>query len=183
MSVIWFSFLNILFTYIWLSWVFVAAHGLSLLAASRAGCSLAEAGGLLTAGASLVEHGLWRSGSVSYGSLSQLPLGMWTRGAHARPGIGPMFPVLASRFLTTNPPGKSWLLFLLPTQLDTGPDPQPGSPCGYKKWTAVLTLTSEWPLRFVPNPRLPAQNWTVILEAFQHHLRDHYYCTSVECNL
>ena len=53
------SLLNIiLFVYFWLCWVFIAGHGLSLVAASR-GCFLVVMCGLLTAAASLVaEYGL-----------------------------------------------------------------------------------------------------------------------------
>ena len=48
----------IYFIYLWLCWVFVAMHGLSLVAASR-GYSLLRLHGLLLAVASLVaEHGL-----------------------------------------------------------------------------------------------------------------------------
>ena len=39
----------------------------------------------------------------------ELPHGMWD--LHG-PGIKPMFPALAGRFLTTRPPRKSWHLFL-----------------------------------------------------------------------
>ena len=54
-----FSFFLInLFIYFWLQWVFVAAGGLSLVAA-RGGCSIFVRHGLLIAVASLVaEHGL-----------------------------------------------------------------------------------------------------------------------------
>ena len=46
------------FFYFWLCWVFLAAHGLSLVVESR-GCSLVVVRGLLIAVASLVaEHGL-----------------------------------------------------------------------------------------------------------------------------
>ena len=47
-----------IFIYVWLHWVFIAAHGLSLVMMSR-GYSLVAVRGLLIAVASLVmEHGL-----------------------------------------------------------------------------------------------------------------------------
>ena len=49
---------------LWMHWVFVAVHELSLVEASR-GCSLVAVPRLLIMVASLVvEHGLWRDGSV-----------------------------------------------------------------------------------------------------------------------
>ena len=67
LSIVWVGFffffnLLILFIYFWLRWVFVAAHGLSLVAASG-GYSSLQCAGLLIAVASLVaEHGLYARG-------------------------------------------------------------------------------------------------------------------------
>ena len=62
---------GLLLIYLWLCWVFVAAHGLSLVAASM-GYSLVVVHGFLTEVASLVEeHGLWR-GQVSVVAASGL---------------------------------------------------------------------------------------------------------------
>ena len=48
-----------LFIYFWLRWVFIAAHGLSLVAASGGGLLFVAVRGLLIVVASLVaEHGL-----------------------------------------------------------------------------------------------------------------------------
>ena len=61
--------------------------------------------GLLTAAASLVEHGLQACGLSSFvKGLSCLVLRMWDL---PRPGIQPTSPALAGRFLKTGPPGKS----------------------------------------------------------------------------
>ena len=63
-------------------------------------------GRLLIAVASLVvEHGLWVT-------QAQLLLSMWDL---LRPGIEPVSPVLADRFLSTVPPRKSRLSFLIVT--------------------------------------------------------------------
>ena len=76
------------FMYLCLCWVFIAAHGLSPVAASRA-YSLVEMCGLLIAVASLVaEHSLQAHRRSS--------CGMWD---HPRPWIGPMSPALTSGFL------------------------------------------------------------------------------------
>ena len=85
----------------WLSWVFVARHRLSLIML-REGYSLVEGRRLLTAVASvvadleLVSSAVWLTGSVA-------PCGMWNLPG---PGIEPMSPVLAGRFLTTGTPEK-----------------------------------------------------------------------------
>ena len=61
--------------------------------------------GLLTAVASLVEHGLQgMCGLSSWGGMAYLPRGMWNL---PRPGINPMSSVLTVGFLTSGPPGKS----------------------------------------------------------------------------
>ena len=85
-------------------WVFVAVVGLSEVARSG-GLLLVVVRGLLIAVASLVAaHGLGSTGSlvvvlglVALHSTWDLP----------RPGIKPVSPALAGRFLTTGPPGKS----------------------------------------------------------------------------
>ena len=59
--------ISLIFIYVWLCWVFIAAHGLSAVAVSR-GSSLLVVRGLLIAVSSLVaEHGL-------VGRLQQLQL-------------------------------------------------------------------------------------------------------------
>lgn len=50
-------YLNFIYFYFWLSWVFIAAPGLSLVVLSR-GYSAVTVRGLLIAAASLVVHGL-----------------------------------------------------------------------------------------------------------------------------
>ena len=121
---VWFvCFLNlfILFIYVWLCWVFVAACGLSLVAASG-GYSLFRCTGLLRWLLLLQSTGSRHAGSSSCGaralerSLSscgaraQLLGGMWDL---PEPGIEPMSPALAGGFLTTAPPGKSvWFVFI-----------------------------------------------------------------------
>ena len=60
---------------------------------------------LLTIAASLVaEHRLQMRRLSSCGSRAQLLRGMWDP---PRPGLEPVSPALAGRFLTTAPPGKS----------------------------------------------------------------------------
>ena len=59
---VWFILIFFFLIYFWLSWVFVAARGLSLVAASG-GLFFVAVHGVLTAVASLVvEHGLQASG-------------------------------------------------------------------------------------------------------------------------
>ena len=104
-----------LFIYFWLSWVFVAVHGLSLVAASWGyswlrcmGFSLqwllllrgmgSRCGGFSSCGSWALERRL-----SSCGSRAQLLHGMWDL---PRPGIEPVSPALAGGFLTTAPPGK-----------------------------------------------------------------------------
>ena len=87
-----------------LCWVFVAAHGLSLVAVSRGYSSLRCAGFSLP-----LLLFLWSTGSRAPG-LQQL----WCMGLVAprhvgfsRTRIEPVSPALAGGFLTTVPPGKS----------------------------------------------------------------------------
>ena len=120
------------FIYFWLRWVFTAVHGLSIVAVSnyslrQRGLLFVAVHGLLTAVASLVvEHGTRTSVVVAHGLSScglqalerrlsscgtqaQLLCGMWDLPG---PGLEPMSPALAGRFLTTVPPGKSSYSFL-----------------------------------------------------------------------
>ena len=115
------------FIYLWLHWVFIAARGLSLVAASRGYSSLQCAGfslrWLLFCGARAL--GAWASVVVA-GGLSSC--GLWApeyrlsscgtqalllRGMWDLPGRGlqPVSPALAGRFLTTVPPGKPYIAF------------------------------------------------------------------------
>ena len=93
----------LIFIYLFMAMLgLVAASGFSLVAASR-GCS-----SLRCSGFSLQWLLLWSMDSrmlrlSNCGSQAQLPWGMWDLPA---PGIGPMSPALAGRFLTTGPPGK-----------------------------------------------------------------------------
>ena len=112
-----------LFIYFWLLWVFVAAHGLSLVAASG-GYSFVAVRGILIAVASLccgaralgmrasvvVARGLSSCGSralerrlSSCGTWALLLCGMWDL---PRLGLEPVSPALAGGFLTTVPPRK-----------------------------------------------------------------------------
>ena len=116
-------FFFILFIYFWLHWVFVAVRGLSLVAA-RAGATLhccaqaSHCGGFSCRGAQalgarasvVVARRLSICGSQalecrlsSCGTRAQLLRGMWDLPG---PGLEPVSPALAGRFLTTAPPGK-----------------------------------------------------------------------------
>ena len=101
--------------YFWLHWVFVAVRGRSLVVASRgysllwcAGFSLwwlllwstgSRRAGFSSCGSRALEHRL-----SSCGTRAQLLHGMWDLPG---PGLEPVSPALARRFLTTVPPGKS----------------------------------------------------------------------------
>ena len=116
-----------LFMYLWLRWVFVAACGLSLVAASRGYSSLRCAGfslqwllllqstGSRHVGSVVVARGLQREHGLqvhrlsSCGTWTQLLQGMWDL---PRTGLEPVSPTLAGRFLTTAPPGKPTSIFL-----------------------------------------------------------------------
>ena len=108
--------------YFWLHWVFVAAPGVSVVAASQSYSSLRYTGfplwcllycraQALGAWASVVvAHGLSSCGSwaldhrlSSCGARAQSLCGMWDL---PRSGLEPMPPALAGGFLTTAPPGK-----------------------------------------------------------------------------
>ena len=126
-----FFFLFVYFTYIyfWLRWVFVAVHGLSLVAVSGSCSSLWCAGFSLQWLLLLQSTGSWHMGFSScgsralehrlssYGAQAQLLRSMWDL---PRPGLEPVSPALAGRlnhcaprealaggFLTTALPGKS----------------------------------------------------------------------------
>ena len=116
--VINFFFFNLsfgLFIYFWLCWIFVAACGLSLVAASGAHSSLRCAGFSLRWLLLLWSTGSRRAGFSSCGSQAlerrlsscgawaQLLRGMWDLPG---PGLEPVSPALAGGFLTTAPPGK-----------------------------------------------------------------------------
>ena len=108
-------------------YLFLAALGLRCCTRAFSNCS--ERGllfvavlGLLIAVASLVvEHGLWVCGLSNYGSQAlecrlsscgaraYLLCGMWDL---PRPGLEPVSPALAGRFLTTVPPGKSLICLI-----------------------------------------------------------------------
>ena len=107
-----------LFIYFWLRWVFVAAHGLSLVAESWGYSSLRCAGfslwwllllrsagsrhaGFSSCGSRALEHRL-----SSCGARAQLLRDMWDP---PRTGLEPVSLVWAGGFFTTAPPGKSLL--------------------------------------------------------------------------
>ena len=84
------------FFFFWLPCVFIAVHGLSLVAVSG-GYSLLWCAGFSLQWLLL----LWSTGSRHVGFSS---CGMWDRPG---PRLEPVSPALAGRFLTTAPPGKS----------------------------------------------------------------------------
>ena len=104
-----------LFIYFWLSWIFVAVHGLSKVVASGGYSSLRCAGFSLQWLLLLRNMGSRRAGLSSCGSwalerrLSScgarvlLLCGIWDLPG---PGLEPMSPALAGGSLTTAPPGK-----------------------------------------------------------------------------
>ena len=115
-----------LFINFWLCWVFVAAHRLSLVAASKGYSSL------LCAGFSLRWLLLsWSKGSrrVGFSSCGSRALerrlsscGTWAQLLHCMwvlpgPGLEPVSPALAGRFSTTSPPGKPSIFVLYSLKL------------------------------------------------------------------
>ena len=104
-----FFFLNYLFIYFWLCWVFVSVRGLSLVAASG-GHSSSRCAGLSLSRPLVAEHRLQMRRLSSCGSRAQLLRGMWDL---PRPGLEPMSPALAGRLSTTAPPGKPQVLVLM----------------------------------------------------------------------
>ena len=122
------------FIYFWLSWVFVAMCGLSLVVASRGYSSLLCAGFSLqwllllqSTGSRRVGFGSCGAGISgcadfsscgtwalerrlsSCGAWAYLLRGMWDLPG---PGLEPVSPALAGVFLTTAPPGKLGWIFL-----------------------------------------------------------------------
>ena len=97
------------FIYLWLHWVFIAARGLSLVAASGGYSSLSCAGFSLRWLLLVQSTGSSRTGFSSCCSWALLLCGMWDLPG---PGIEPVFPALAGGFLTTVPPGKPSFLFI-----------------------------------------------------------------------
>ena len=113
---VYFILLLLFFIYFWLRWVFVAVRGLSLVATSRGYSSLQCRGfslrwllllqsmgsrhrGFSSCGSRALERRL-----SSCGAWAQLLCGMWDLPG---PGLEPVSPALADRFLTTVPLGKS----------------------------------------------------------------------------
>ena len=113
--------LFILFIYFWPHWVFIAVHGLSLVAASRGHSSLRYMGfslqwllllrstGSRCAGSVVVARGLYSAGSVVV--VHRLSCSM---ACGIFPDQGSNLcrtsnRALAGGFLTTAPPGKPWL--------------------------------------------------------------------------
>ena len=111
----------ILFIYFWLRWVFIAAHGLSLVAVRTLCCGMraSHCGGFSCCGArapgtrtsvvvacGLSSCGLWalEHRLSSCGSWVQLLCSMQDLPG---PELEPVSPALAGGFLTTVPPGKS----------------------------------------------------------------------------
>ena len=99
----------ILFIYFWLCWLFVAACGLSLVVA-RGGFSCCGAPALGAQASVVVTCGLRSCGSWAL-ERRLSSCGAWAlllRGMRDLPGPGlePVYPALAGRFLTTVPPGK-----------------------------------------------------------------------------
>ena len=97
------------FFFFWLRWVFVAACGLSLVAASGGLSCGAQALG--TRASVVVAHRLSSCGTwalecrlSSCGAWAYLLCGTWDLPGS---GIEPVSPAFAGRFLTTAPPGKS----------------------------------------------------------------------------
>ena len=102
--------------YFWLHWVFVAARGLSLVTASGGYSSLRCVGFSLRWLLLLRSTGSRHAGFSSCGSRAlehrlsscaraQLFRSMWDL---PTPGLKPMSPALAGRFLTTATPGKPY---------------------------------------------------------------------------
>ena len=110
-EIIFQSFLKIyLFIYFWLHWVFIAAHGFSLVAANGSYSSQQCTGFslqcvIMPQSTSSTVHGF-----NSCGTQAQLLRSRWNLSG---PGIKQVSPALVSRFLTTGPPRnfpstKSW---------------------------------------------------------------------------
>ena len=109
-------FINLFYLFsFWLHWVFIAVHGLSLVAVSRGYSPLQYTGFSLRRLLLLWSIGSTCAGFSSCGSralerrLSSCgPRAQLLRGMQGlpRPGLEPVSPALAGGFLTTVPPGK-----------------------------------------------------------------------------
>ena len=99
------KFFYLFIIYFWLRWVFLVAHGLSLVAAGGGYSSLRCAGFSLQWFLLLRSTGSRRAGFSSCGARAQLVCGMWDLPG---PGLKPVSPALAGGFLTTAPPGKPY---------------------------------------------------------------------------
>ena len=93
----------------WLHWVFVAVPRLSLVVVSGSYSSLRCLGFSLLWLLLLQSTGSRRIVSSICGAWVKLPFHIWDLPG---PGIKPMSPALAGRFLTTGPPGKSRLILI-----------------------------------------------------------------------
>ena len=103
-------FLNYLFIYLWLCWVFVFVQGLSPVAASGGRSSSRCAGISLSRPLPVAEHRLQTRRLSSCGSWAQLLRGTWDL---PRPGPEPVSPALAGRLSTTAPPGKPQIFIFI----------------------------------------------------------------------
>ena len=91
--------------YFWLCWVFIAVHGLSLVAVSG-GYSLLQCAGFSLWWLLLLQSmGSRCTGLSSCGMQAWLLRGMWDLPG---PGLEPVSPALAGGFLTTASPGKPY---------------------------------------------------------------------------
>jgi len=97
------DFLQYLFIYLWLHWVFIVVCGLSLVVAIG-GHSLIAVGFSCCPGSRTQAQHLWDAGVAAPGTCN-LP----------RLGIEPMSPALAGGFLTIGLPRKSEKMILSPT--------------------------------------------------------------------
>ena len=97
-----------LFIYFWLRLVFVAAHGLSLAAASGGyslcGARASHCGGFSCCRARAL--GVWASVVVARGLQSAGSVVVAHKLSCSGPGLEHVSPALAGGFLTTAPPGK-----------------------------------------------------------------------------
>ena len=98
-------FKNYLLIYFWLCWVFIAAHGLSLVAAGEGYTSLLRTGfsvwcwlPLWSTSLSAQASGVEAHGLSDHGAQAWLPCSLWDLPGQ---GIKPMSPALAGGFLTT----------------------------------------------------------------------------------
>ena len=97
-------FIYLYIFYFWLQWVFIVAHGLSLVVASGGYSSLRCAGFSLQWLLLSRSTGSRCTGFSGCGPRALLLHGMWDPPG---PGLEPVPPALAGGFLTTVPPGKS----------------------------------------------------------------------------